>query len=96
MITIGMNYRVRDGQEEVFEAAFRRIVEVMDADRGHAESKIYRLVEEDTSEYLIVSRWNSQEAFDEFIRSETFRKVTDWGSRNILAGRPTHTTYRDT
>jgi heme-degrading monooxygenase HmoA len=94
MVTIGMNYRVRDGKEEVFEAACRRVVEVLGGQSGHDESKIYRLIDGGTSEYLIVSRWNSEADFDEFIRSDAFRKVTDWGFRNILADRPTHTTYR--
>jgi heme-degrading monooxygenase HmoA len=94
MVTIGMNYRVRQGKEQVFEAAFRRVVEVMGAERGHEESRLYRLVDADTSEYLIVSRWKSEQAFEEFIRGEPFRKVTEWGAQNILAGRPTHTTYR--
>ncbi len=95
MVTIGMNYQVLPGKEEVFEAACRRVVGVMKDDDGHHESKIYRLVDADTSEYLIVSRWNSEDAFEAFVRSDAFRKVTDWGAQNVLAGRPRHTTYRE-
>lgn len=95
MVTIGMNYSVRAGKEGVFEAACRRVVETMAREEGHAESKIYRLVEKSSREYLIVSRWTSEEAFRSFIGSEAFRKVTDWGAANILEGRPSHTTYRE-
>ena len=46
-------------------------------------------------DYLIVSRWSSEEAFQTFVRSDSFRKVTNWGAENILDGRPSHTTYRE-
>jgi len=29
------------------------------------------------------------------VASDAFRKVTSWGAENILAGRPSHTTYRE-
>ena len=45
--------------------------------------------------YLIVSRWQSEQAFHEFVRSDAFKKVTDWGSQHILAGPPRHTTYHE-
>ncbi|MFQ5699179.1 MAG: antibiotic biosynthesis monooxygenase family protein [Myxococcota bacterium] len=95
VVTIGMNYSVRAGKEDVFEAACRRVVETMAGVEGHAESRIYRSIEEGSREYLIVSRWSSEDAFGSFIRSEAFRKVTDWGAANILEGRPRHTTYRE-
>jgi heme-degrading monooxygenase HmoA len=44
---------------------------------------------------LIVSRWKSEQAFRDFIASDAFKKVTDWGKQNILAGRPRHTTYNE-
>ena len=94
MVTIGMNYRVREGKEDVFEAACKRVLEVMEGDDGHADSRIYRAID-GAREYLIVSRWQSEDAFMSFVRSDTFRKVTDWGAENILEGPPRHTTYRE-
>ena len=47
------------------------------------------------AEYLIASRWSDEEAFRAFVASEAFKKVTSWGLAHILAGRPTHTTYRE-
>lgn len=93
MVTIGMNYYVRAGKEKVFEDACRKVVETLQAAEGHDESKIYRSIESGDPEYLIVSRWSSEDAFQAFIRSDQFRKVTTWGAENILTGPPRHTTY---
>jgi heme-degrading monooxygenase HmoA len=42
-----------------------------------------------------VSRWESEAAFNAFVASDAFKKVTNWGRENILAGPPRHTTYRE-
>ena len=97
MVTIGMNYLVLEGKESVFEAACERVLETMRGAPGHAESQIFRRVDAgaNSGEYLIVSRWSEEAAFQSFVRSEAFQKVTSWGLANILAGRPRHTTYRE-
>ena len=94
MVTIGMNYRVRRGKESVFEDAFDRVLKAMQGIPGHDVSNLYRGVT-DPGEYLIVSRWSDRAAFDAFIASDRFKKVVDWGAENILAGPPSHTTYRE-
>ncbi len=88
-----MNYFVLPGKEQVFENACASVLGALRDAGGHEESKIFRNVEDGDPEYLIVSRWTSEEAFREFVRSDAFRKVTSWGAENILAGRPKHTTY---
>ncbi len=95
MVTIGMNYDVLEGKEQVFEKAFERVRQVMSQLEGHADSRLYRQVGADSPEYLIVSRWSSEDAFRGFIASDQFKKVTDWGSAQILRGPPRHTTYRE-
>lgn len=97
MVTIGMNYQVLAGKEDVFEAACERVLEVMQDAGGHDSSSVYRRVDRGAqgSEYLIASRWRDEDAFRAFIASEAFKKVTSWGLANILAGRPSHTTYRE-
>lgn len=95
MVTIGMNYRVRAGQEPVFEDAFERVLASMQAMPGHAESRLYRRVRSPEADYLIVSRWSDEAAFRSFVTSERFRKVTAWGFKNVLAGPPRHTTYHE-
>lgn len=95
MVTIGMNYAVRDGKEQVFEAACARVIETMQGIDGHDESHVYRRVSDGAPVYLIVSRWQSEDAFHDFVASDAFKKVTDWGQANILAGPPRHTTYRE-
>jgi heme-degrading monooxygenase HmoA len=63
---------------------------------GHGESQIFRRVDQDDSaQYLITSRWQDETAFNTFIASEQFKKVTSWGLKNVLAGRPSHTTYQE-
>jgi len=95
MVTIGMNYSVLEGKEAAFEGACDKVLSVMGEAEGHDDSKIFRRVNGgDDPEYLIVSRWSNEDAFNRFVASETFKKVTSWGLSNILAGRPSHTTYR--
>ena len=94
MVTIGMNYRVHAGKERIFEDAFTRVLEALEGAEGHDTSRLYRAVD-GGRDYLIVSRWTREEAFQEFVRSERFRKVTNWGAENILDGRPRHTTYHE-
>jgi len=93
MVTIGMNYKMIPGKEEVFEKAFANVLKVMEEMEGHTKSFLYKDVN-DPQSYLIVSDWSSEEAFNGFIQSEKFRNVANWGKENILAGRPSHTVYR--
>lgn len=92
MVTIGMNYHVIEGKEEVFERAFQRVLEAMQGMEGHRESHLYKDVAKPSS-YLIISDWNEKTAFDTFVKSEAFAKVTNWGKEQILAGRPRHTVF---
>ena len=82
MVTIGMNYSVLPGKEEVFERAFNQVLDVMKQGKGHAQSFLYNDVNAKGS-YLIVSEWNDKDAFDAFIKSEAFAKVTTWGKEQI-------------
>ena len=94
MVTIGMNYFVIPGKEQIFEDAVANVIETMKGIEGHDASSLYREVSEGDPTYLIVSRWQSEKAFEDFVASDAFKKVTNWGAQNILAGRPTHTVYR--
>ena len=93
MVTIGMNYKVIPGKNEVFEKAFANVLGAMEGMEGHSESHLYKDVADENS-YLIVSDWSEEAAFTAFMRSEEFKKVANWGAENILAGRPSHTVYR--
>ena len=93
MVTIGMNYSVLEGKEKIFEDACARVIETMGGMDGHSESRLFKEVGAEKRLYLIVSVWSSEEAFRTFIASDAFKKVTNWGAQNILAGRPSHTVY---
>ena len=93
MITVGMNYRVLPGKEAIFENAVKGVIKVMSEGTGHVHTDLFRQVE-DAGHYLIISEWNDQTAYEAFIRSEQFAKVTSWGAEQILAGRPKHQVYQ--
>jgi len=93
MVTIGMNYDVLDGKDEIFVNAVAGVIKAMQGTEGHTDTRLFRDVHKPNS-YLIVSDWSSEDAFNAFIRSETFQKVTNWGKEQILAGRPSHTVYQ--
>jgi len=94
MITIGMNYKVLPGKEDNFERMFTNVLHSLQTITGHSKSWLYKDVN-DLQSYLIVSEWDSEDAFQAFIRSERFKSVVDWGQENLLADRPVHTVYRD-
>lgn len=93
MVTVGMNYKVITGKEEVFENAFNNVLKVMGEMDGHTTTALYKDVN-DPQQYLIVSDWNSEDAYNAFLNSDKFAGVVNWGKENILAGRPSHTVYR--
>ena len=95
MVTIGMNYFVLPDKEQVFERAVANVIETMRGIEGHDASQLFREVGDGEPTYLIVSRWNSEKDFDDFVASDAFKKVTNWGKENILSGRPRHTTYQE-
>ncbi len=83
MITIGMNYKVLPGKEDNFERMFENVM-----------NGLQNVVGNDLYSYLIVSEWDSEEAFNAFVGSEKFRGVVNWGQENILADKPVHTVYK--
>ncbi|MGP0564891.1 antibiotic biosynthesis monooxygenase family protein [Nitrospina sp. 32_T5] len=93
MVTVGMNYKVINGKEETFENAFNNVLKVMAEMDGHTKTSLYKDVN-DPQQYLIVSDWNSEDAYNAFLNSDKFAGVVNWGKENILAGRPSHTVYR--
>jgi heme-degrading monooxygenase HmoA len=93
MITVGMNYHVLPGKQQDFEQKFAGVVDALRAADGHQSSTLWRDVSDDAS-YLITSEWTEEQAFTDFIRSDEFRAVTNWGKEQILSGRPQHKVYR--
>ncbi len=92
MVTIGMNYRVIERKQDIFEHAFNNVVKAMTQIDGHGESHMFRDIN-DPLHYVIVSQWNSKEAFNNFIASDTFRNIATWGKEQILSERPRHEIY---
>ena len=93
MITVGMNYHVIEGKQQVFEDKFAAVIDALKAAEGHSTSILWKDVSDDAS-YLITSEWSNEQAFTEFIRSDAFRAVTNWGKEQILSSRPEHKIYK--
>jgi heme-degrading monooxygenase HmoA len=94
MTTIGMNYDVLPGKEDVFVSSFKNVLALLRTLPDHVDSKLYRDTES-ANQFLIVSQWKTQAAFTDFIRSQAFKDVTAWGKAEILADRPKHTVYNN-
>lgn len=93
MVTVGMNYVVLPGKNWLFEEKFAAVIGALEAADGHTKSVLWRDVADENS-YLITSDWNDEGAFRDFITSDAFRGVTNWGKEEILAGRPQHKVYK--
>ena len=89
MITVGMNYHVIEGKQQVFEDKFAAVLNALQAAEGHDSSTLWKDVSDNAS-YLITSEWSDERAFTNFIHSDAFRSVTTWGEDHVLSGRPQH------
>ena len=92
MITVGMNYEILEGKEEIFEKAFANVLKAMKEMKGHERSFLFRDVHKKNS-YLIISEWSNRGTFDAFVQSDRFANVVTWGKEQILASRPRHQIY---
>ena len=93
MITVGMNYHVLPGKQQLFEQKFADVITALPAAKGHTQSTLWKDVGDDAS-YLITSEWSEEQAFMDFIHSQAFKDVTNWGKDQILSGRPLHKIYK--
>ena len=93
MITVGMNYHVLEGKQKEFEDKFNAVIAALKAAEGHSESVLFQDIN-DRDSYLITSEWSDENKFNEFIRSEAFKDVTNWGKEQILSDRPRHKVYK--
>ncbi|MCG8583791.1 MAG: antibiotic biosynthesis monooxygenase [Pirellulales bacterium] len=93
MITVGMNYHVIEGKQQEFEDKFAAVLDALRAAEGHTTSSLWKDVADDAS-YLITSEWSEEQAFMDFIQSDAFREVTNWGKEQILSDRPRHKIYK--
>ena len=92
MVTVGMNYQIIEGKNEMFESVFAKVLEVMGKLEGHVKTNLFVDVA-DRQSYLILSEWSTRQQFSDFIQSEQFRNVANWGKEQVLASRPSHQYY---
>jgi len=87
-----MYYDVIPEKADLFTAKFRDVIAALGTIPGHKETFLYQRVDDPYS-YAIMSEWDDQQAFFDFIRSETFRQVTSWGREQVLRNAPRHKIY---
>ena len=92
MITVGMNYKIIPGKDEEFVAVFTKVIQIMKNMSGHGETHLFRDVYSE-HDYLIISEWTDEAAFNSFIESDRFKNVVNWGKKEVLASRPKHEIY---
>ena len=92
LTTVGMHYDVVPGKEVEFETSFLKVIEYLKGIAGHMESRMYEDVAS-VGSYVILSQWETKQAFEDFIHSPQFKEVTAWGKAEILRGRPRHKVY---
>jgi chlorite dismutase len=92
MITVGMDYKVIPGQDELFLGVFDKVLGIINEMPGHQRTNLYRDVHA-PHDYLLVSEWSDESAFRAFIASDRFRNVANWGRETVLRERPRHEVY---
>lgn len=92
MVTVGLYYQVLPGQEKVFEDTVDQVMDLLSKNEGHVKSFLYRDVKDPRS-YAIISEWSSQADFTNFVRSDVFHTVTEFGKAEVLESRPRHKVY---
>jgi heme-degrading monooxygenase HmoA len=93
MITVGMNYHVVVGKQKDFEEKFVAVLAALRSADGHTSSTLWKDTSDDAS-YMITSEWSDEQAFGDFIKSQAFKDVTNWGREQILSTRPVHKVYQ--
>jgi len=92
MVTVGMNYRVVPGREVDFERVFDGVVKILSEELHHVSTRLYRACE-GGADYLILSEWSDRAAFEGFVGSEAFGRITSWSLDGVLRGRPSHEVF---
>jgi len=92
VVTVGMYYDVIPEKAPLFTAKFQEVISHLANVPGHTQSFLYQRVDDPFS-YAIISEWDDQQAFMDFIRSDTFRQVTAWGREQVLRNPPRHKIY---
>jgi len=94
MTTIGMHYEVIPGKEAEFEKGFLGVLEHLKSVSGHVESHMYEDVAS-VGSYVILSEWQTKEAFQDFLQSDAFKSTVAWGKAEILRSRPRHKVFQN-
>lgn len=73
MVVVMNVVHVDEERREAFESAFRNRESHVDKAEGFAGFELMR--RDQDGEYLVISRWESQEAFDGWVKSDLFKQA---------------------
>ena len=91
MIIVMNRITVAEGREEDFETTFAERDRAVDQMHGFVDMHVLRPTEGRT--YVVMTRWISREAFDQWTKSEAFLAAHRKQSPGLAAGRPTLEIY---
>lgn len=86
MIVVMNRITVAKGREQEFEETFLTRDRAVDQMAGFLDLHVLRPTEGRT--YVVMTRWNSREAFDNWTTSEAFRAAHRKGSSGLAQDRP--------
>ena len=89
-----MNYQIFEDKEDLFLEKFKGVIELLNSMKAHQSTQLYKDVYSLKPSFLVISEWETRDAFLDFIKSDIFRQTTDWGKDGILSERPRHKVYQ--
>jgi heme-degrading monooxygenase HmoA len=87
-----MYYDVIPEKSGMFTSKFQEVIKLLNTIEGHKVTYLYQRVD-DPDSFAVLSEWDDREAFLAFVKSDTFRSVTQWGKEQVLRGAPRHKIY---
>lgn len=91
MIVVMNRIPVAEGREADFEKTFMERDRAVDVMPGFVDMQVLRPAEGRT--YVVLTRWKSREAFDQWTQSEAFRAAHRKQSPGLAENRPTLEIY---
>ncbi len=89
MLTVGLKCQIHAGKEKIFERKCHRLLRSVQDSPGHFCTQLYRSPFQKHT-YLIISQWETREAFNTFVTSDQFHTASIWATATILAAQPRH------
>ena len=94
MMTIGLQYEVRQGKEDQFKKVFAGVIVTLPKMHGHVATRLFEDVLE-PGNFLLMSRWKLLRDFKTFARGEGFQRISEWAKAELFRGEPRQQVYKE-